>query len=391
MSLAKTVQEEMTRASWIRRMFEHGNELRRRYGADQVFDFTLGNPVLEPPQEIFDALRDLGERRTEGLHRYMTNAGFPKLRASVAQALSGSFPGMTANHVVMTTGAAGALNVVFKTILDPGDEVVTLVPYFAEYMFYCKNHGGVPTLCETAPDFDLDMGALARAITPKTRAVLINSPNNPTGRVYPKTSLEALGALLREREAAYGHPIYLVSDEVYREIVYIEDAPPSPASFHPHSFIVYSWSKSLSIPGDRLGYAAVSPGCEDAAALFDGMVFANRTLGFINAPATVQLAVLAALGAAPNVEWYRKRRDVLLVALRELGLSVHVPEGTFYLFPSSPEADEMPFIERALQERLLLVPGSGFGRKGHFRLSYTVDDQTLEGGLRALARALGRA
>lgn len=389
MGVAKNIQEAMTRASWIRRMFERANELRQQYGADQVFDFTLGNPILEPPAELLDALRAIAGRRSEGLHRYMTNAGFPEVRAAVAATLAADFPGITADHIVMTVGASGAINVVLKAILDPGDEVIVLSPYFAEYLFYVRNHGGAPVLCETGDDFDLDIEALARAITPRTRAVLLNSPHNPTGRIYPRASLEALARLLGEREAATGRPIHLISDEVYREIVYIDDLPPSPAAFHPNSFVVYSWSKSLSIPGDRIGYAAVNPRCEDAASLFDGMVFANRTLGFINAPATMQLALLAALSVKPDVAWYRKRRDLLLGALRDLGIAVHPPAGTFYLFPRSPEADEMPFIQRALSERLLLVPGAGFGRPGHFRISYTVTDQTLEGGLRALARALG--
>lgn len=391
MPVARCVQDAMTRASWIRRMFERAGELRKVHGADQVFDFTLGNPVLEPPPELLDALRDIAGRRGEGLHRYMTNAGFPEVRAAVAGTLAADFPGITADHVVMTTGAAGAANVVLKTLLDPGDEVVLLVPYFAEYLFYVTNHGGVPVLCETTPDFELDMEALSRAIGPRTRAVLVNSPQNPTGRILSGASLSALAGFLAEREATFGRPIYLISDEVYRDIVYVDDPPPSPASFHPHSFVLYSWSKSLSIAGDRIGYAAVSPRCEDAASLFGGMVFASRTLGFINAPAVMQLAVAAAISVKPDVAWYRQRRDRLLGALGDLGLEVRPPEGTFYLFPRSPGPDEMPFIERALAERLLLVPGAGFGRPGHFRISYTVTDQTLEGGLRALARVLGRA
>jgi aspartate aminotransferase len=194
---------------------------------------------------------------------------------------------------------------------------------------------------------------------------------------------------LAEREAAIGHPIYLISDEPYREIVYDGGAAPSPATFHPRSFQVYSWSKTLSIPGDRIGYVAVSPRCEDAATLFDGMVFANRTLGFVNAPATLQLVIPAVLSVRADVAWYRERRDRLTDALRRLGLEVASPEGAFYLFPRSPEPDEMPFIERAMSERVLLVPGSGFGRAGHFRMSFTVTDETLEGGLAALAKALG--
>lgn len=391
MPVATSVHEAMTRGSLIRRMFERGNELVREHGADGVFDFSLGNPSLEPPAELFDALAEIAARRGDGLHRYMTNAGFSHVREAVAAMLAADFPGITGDHVVMTTGAAGALNVVLKTILNPGDEVVVLVPYFPEYAFYVRNHGGVPVLCETGPDFDLDVEAASRAITARTRAILIDSPNNPTGRIYPRASLEALARLLAERERALGRPIYLVSDEPYREIVYVDGAPPSPATFHPSSFQVYSWSKSLALAGDRIGYAAVSPRCEDAGALFDGMVFANRTLGFINAPATMQLAVARLLSLRPDVAWYRAKRDRLVAGLRDIGLDVAAPDGAFYLFPRTPEPDEMPFIERALSEQVLLVPGSGFGRAGHFRLSYTVDDRTIEGGLAALARAMGRA
>jgi aspartate aminotransferase len=391
MPVARSIRQALARGSWIRQMFEQGNELARQHGPDSVFDFTLGNPVLEPPAELFEALREIADRRGEGLHRYMTNAGFSHVREAVAAMLAPDFPGITADHIVMTSGAAGALNVVLKTILDPGDEVVVQVPYFPEYLFYIQNHGGVPVLCETGPGFELDLEALSRVVTTRTRAIILDSPNNPSGRIYARASLEALARLLAERESASGHPIYLISDEPYREIVYVDGAPPSPATFHPRSFQVYSWSKSLCIPGDRIGYAAVSPRCEDAAALFEGLVHANRTLGFVNAPATMQLAVARLLSLRPDVAWYRSRRDLLVTALRDLGLEVATPEGTFYLFPRSPEPDEMPFIQAALAERVLLVPGSGFGRAGHFRLSYTVSDRTIEGGLAALSRVLGRS
>jgi len=389
MPVASTIADAMTRASWIRRMFEKGTELKRIHGAKNVFDFTLGNPFPEPPEAFFDAVAALAARKHEGLHRYMPNAGFPEVRAAVADKLSkdGVFPGITGNNIVMSVGAAGGMNVVLKAILNPGDEVIVLVPYFAEYLFYITNHNGVPVLAQTNDHFDIDIGELAKVITPKTRAVVINTPNNPTGRIYPEASLVALAQLLAAEEKRMGHAIYLIADEPYRELSYIDKLPPPPASLHANSFLCYSWSKSLSLPGERIGYIAVNPKIDDPEGLLDGLTFTTRTLGFVNAPAMMQLVVTKLLDTTIDVGWYRARRDRMLSGLLRAGYDVFSPEGTFYIFPKSPEPDDVAFVTRAVEERVLLVPGSGFGRPGYFRISYSVDDNTIEGGIEALARA----
>ena len=390
MPISKAILESARHSSWIRRMFEKGAELKRTYGVDQVFDLTLGNPVLEPPERFYDALADLANRRHEGLHRYMPNAGFPAVREAIAKKLSddGVFPGVTASGVIMSVGAGGGLNATLKAILDAGDEVVFLSPYFVEYIFYVRNHGGEPVIAETDERFDIDLDALAAAITPRTKAVILNSPNNPTGRMYPLESLEAMGKMLADKEREFGKPIYLLADDPYREIVYPDAPPPTPAVFHPNSFFIYSWSKNLSIPGDRIGFVAINPASDCPKALSDAITFTTRTLGFVNAPAILQLVVAEVLDLTVDVEWYRARRDRLLSGLRDAGYDIVTPEGTFYMFPRSPDTDDVAFANRAMNERVLVVPGSGFGRAGHFRLCYAVDDRTLEGGLEGLARLM---
>jgi len=391
MPVAKHIEEAMTRASWIRKMFEKGAELKRIHGAENVFDFTLGNPVLEPPDAFFEALAELAGKRGERLHGYMANAGFPAVREAIARKLDGdgTFPGITGNEIVMTVGAAGAMNTTLKAVLNPGDEVLVLAPFFVEYNFYTKNHGGVPVVVQTAPDFDLDVDAIAAAVTPRTKALLINSPNNPSARIYPRASLEALAGMLADKEKEIGGPIYVISDEPYRELVYIADPPPSPASFHPNPFMMYSWSKSLSIPGNRIGYVALNPKADDPKGLANALNFTIRTLGFVNAPASMQWIVGKLLDVTIDVEWYRLRRDRLVSALEEMGFEVPPAEGTFYVFPKSPDPDDVTFVNRAMEQKVLLVPGGGFGRKGYFRIAYCVDDASLDGGIEALRRVMG--
>jgi aspartate aminotransferase len=390
MPIASHIHEAMTRASWIRKMFEKGTELKRIHGDGNVFDFTLGNPILEPPREFYDALAELSRLREEGIHRYMPNAGMPSVREAIARKLSGDgvFPGLTANHVVMSVGAGGGLNVSLKALLNPGDQVVVLAPYFVEYLFYIRNHGGEPVVAETKPDFDLDPDALASAISAKTKAVIVNSPNNPSGRLYPRASLDAFCRVLAAKEKQLGHPIYVLSDEPYREIVYGKTVPPSPAALHPNSLMIYSWSKSLSIPGERIGYVAVNPKADAPGSIADALSFTTRVLGFVNAPASMQWIAARLLSVPLDLEWYRKRRDRLVEALRGMGFDLVPPDGTFYLFPKSPDPDDVAFVNRAVEERVLLVPGSGFGRKGHFRICYCVDEATIEGGIEALRRVL---
>jgi aspartate aminotransferase len=378
----------MSRASWIRRMFEEGNDLKARFGAENVYDFTLGNPVMEPPVELVDTLRRLTADPEVGAHRYMPNAGYPSVRAKMAAALAAEagVP-VEARHVVMTVGAACGLNITLKALLDPGDEVLILAPYFVEYIFYADNHGGVAKVVETDAGFMPDPAAIDAAIGPRTKVLILNTPNNPTGVVYPRSLQEELAATLERAEARVGHPIYVISDEPYRKISYGDEVAPSLAIFR-NSILCTSHSKDLALAGERIGFAAVHPDADDGDALVAAMTFAIRTLGFVNAPALMQRAVADLQHVTVDVGEYRRNRDLLLGALRDAGLECTQPGGAFYLFPRCPWDDDVAFIRQLQKHRLLAVPGSGFGRGGYFRLSYCVGREMIERALPALRRAL---
>jgi len=369
----------MQKASWIRKMFEEGDALKKQYGAENVYDFSLGNPNLDPPEKFFDVYETIAQERTHSKHAYMSNAGYPETREAVAEFLSEDHGiEIFGEHIVMTCGAGGALNVVLKTLLDPGDEIIIPKPFFVEYNFYIDNHGGVSKLVATRDDFSLDLDAIASEISEKTKAVLINSPNNPTGKVYDKQSIEALGSILKEKSQAFGKEIYLVSDEPYSKIVYDGVKVPSILQAYKDSIIVTSYSKDLSIPGERLGFIAVNPALEPLGDVMNGLVFANRTLGFVNAPATMQRVVRQVQGISVDIDIYKRKRDLLCGMLGDLGYSFNRPEGAFYLFPKSP-IDDVEFVRELQRERVLVVPGSGFGGPGYFRISYCVEDRVIEG------------
>lgn len=383
MPVARGLFEAMQAGSWIRRMFERGRDMKARVGPDAVFDLSLGNPLQEPPQAFRDALREIASEPPAGRHRYMTNAGFPEVREAIAAHLARErLLRTTGDHVVLCCGAGGGLNVALKTLLDPGDEVVVLAPYFVEYLSYVENHGGKPVVVQTDEAFLPDLAAIERALTDRTKALLLNSPNNPTGRVYPPELLKALAGILARRS----RPITILSDEPYREILHAGGTAPSVAALYPNTIQVYSWSKSLSIPGERIGYLAVDPEAPGAKDLVDGLIFSTRVLGFINAPATMQRVAARLLGLRTDVAPYREKLDRIVQSLRKSGYEFVMPEAAFYLFPKSPIADDVAFCEKALEERVLVVPGSGFGRPGHFRLAYCTDDRTIAEGLKALAR-----
>ena len=389
MSVAKKIAETAKSSSWIRQMFEEGARMQQLHGRDKVVDLSIGNPNLDPPQEFQDAILELVQDTSPGVHGYMTNAGYPETCAAVASYLSEEHGvEVKGHHVVMTSGAAGALNVIFKAILDPGEEVIVPRPYFVDYGSYVDNHQGVLKPFTTAPDFNLDLDAVAGALGPRSRAILINSPNNPTGRVYPEETIDGLGALLRERSRELGRTIYLVSDEPYRRIVYDGVQVPSVMSAYENSIVATSYSKELSLAGERIGYLAVNPHTENADELMAGLVLANRILGFINAPALMQRVVTRVQGVTVDVSPYKRNRDVLCECLRESGFTVNDAEGAFYLFPRSPLEDDVAFC-RELQEHLVLtVPGTGFGTPGYFRLAYCVDAEVVDRALPAL-RSVG--
>lgn len=379
MIVAAKIREFHSRGSAIRRMFEEGLRLKALHGADRVADLSIGNPDFPPPKLFREAFREAA--LADLPHAYMPNAGYPETRERVAQHLDrrGLLPGIGASHVVMTTGAAGAINVVLKTLLEPGDEVVVVKPYFLEYGFYIDNHGGRMVLADSRSDFELDAGAIERAVTPKTRAVLLNTPNNPSGRVYGESALREVAEVLTRASARYGRPILLLSDEPYREVVF--DGVPfvSPATLYPNSVICYSWSKSFSLSGERIGYAAVNPRLEteDAELFLSALAMCNRLLGFVNAPAFLQHVIARAVDAVPDIAHYERKRARLLTALDRAGIETVRPDGTFYLFPKTP-GDEADFVERLKQRLLLVVPGSAFGRSGHFRISFAAPDETVE-------------
>ncbi len=378
MPIASKINNFIERASWIRKMFEEGTALREEFGEQNVYDFTLGNPTMEPPKELHQELKRLANDPVPGMHRYMNNAGYEETRAAVAEVIAekSQLP-VNANNIIMTCGAGAALNVVLKTLLNPGDEVIILTPYFVEYKFYIDNQNGIPVEVITKDDFQLDLAAIASAITERTRAIIINSPNNPTGVIYPESTLKELGQLLAAKEKELGTTIVAISDEPYARISFGETVP-CIFNLVKNSVIVTSHSKDLALPGDRIGYLAASPEMTDVNLFMQGAVFCNRVLGFVNAPALMQRLVTSLQRVSVDIDEYRIKRDLLYNKLTELGFEVVKPGGGFYLFPKSPIADEMEFIRMAQKYRILLVPGSGFGAPGYFRIAYCVDNDMIE-------------
>jgi len=394
MAIAMKIASHISKSSWIRRMFEEGERLRQEFGADKIFDFTLGNPDVEPPEAFNRELLRLAENPLPGMHRYMNNAGYAETRSAVAAKLSkDSGVSVGAEQIIMTCGAGGALNVVLKTILNPGEEVIILAPFFVEYKFYIDNHGGVPVEVWTNHDtFQLDIGAIEKAITPKTRAIIICSPNNPTGVIYPAESLKKVGVLLKSIHERTGHLIYVISDEPYARIAFDGQHVPNIFPLIESSIIVTSHSKDLALPGERIGYLAANPRMATVSQFMEGAVFSNRVLGFVNAPALMQRLVATLQDESVNIDEYQAKRDLLVRELRSVGFSMVKPDGAFYLFPKSPIADDVEFVKLAQKHRILLVPGAGFGAPGFFRIAYCVDKKMIERSLpawRNLAKEAG--
>jgi len=389
MTIAKKIETAMSRSSWIRKMFEEGARLKSIHGAENVYDFSLGNPNIRPPAEFGAALKDaVAVSETEG-HGYMPNTGFPHVCQAIADFLSGEHDiKIAGNEVIMTCGAAGAMNIVLKAILDPGDEVITPAPYFVEYAFYADNHGGVLKSVPTRPDFTLDTNALSEAISGRTKAVILNFPNNPTGQVYSEESLRELGNLLTEKGRALNRTLYLISDEPYSKIIYDGVTVPSIFQCYTESVIASSYSKDLSIPGERMGFAAVNPNAAHKGELLAGMALANRILGFVNAPALIQRAVASVQGARVDVSEYARKRELLCDGLAECGYEFVKPAGAFYLFPKTPIPDDVKFVHTLQEELILSVPGSGFGGPGHFRIAYCVEDDTIVNAMPGFKRAI---
>lgn len=388
MSISDRIKDSIEKSSWIRRMFEEGAKLKAEFGAENVYDFSLGNPDLEPPAEFFNVLGKISSTRVAGIHGYMPNSGFTDVRNSVAKKIAKEHKlELDGNSVIMTCGAAGGMNIIMKTILDPGDEVIVIKPFFAEYGFYISNHQGVMVQVESSPDFSINTDNIKKAITNKTRAVIINSPNNPTGKIYSESDIENLAALLSSKTTS-GRPIFLISDEPYREIVYDGKTASPVLSKYRNAFVVSSYSKSLSLPGERIGYVAVNPQMTDHALVMAGLNLCNRILGFVNAPALMQRVVSELSEVSVAVDVYKRRRDIFIKGLREAGYNFADPEGAFYLFIKTPTDDDVSFVRHLQKYNILAVPGVGFGGPGYIRLAYCVAEDVIERSIPKFKEAL---
>lgn len=375
--------------SVIRAMFEEGKKLAQIHGAENVYDFSIGNPNVEPPERVKEIISEILNSESANLiHGYMNNSGYEDVRESIASFLNKKENlNLNLNNIVMTCGAAGGLNIILKTLLNPSDEVITFSPYFGEYGNYVNNFDGKLVVVPTdINNFEPDLEALGKAITPKTKALIINTPNNPTGVIYSSTFLENLGNLLEVKQKEFNSSIYLISDEPYREIVYNGAIVPCILKYYKNSFIGYSYSKSLSLPGERIGYVVINNDMDGFNDIVSSLNIANRILGFVNAPSLFQRVIAKCLDSEVDINIYKRNFDVLYNRLTDLGFTCVKPKGTFYLFPRTPIENDKKFCEDAKKFNLLLVPGSSFGCPGHFRISYCVSYDTVINSLPAFEK-----
>ncbi len=385
MPIADKMVNMVESASMIRKMFEEGIRMKKIHGAENVFDFSLGNPDVPPPEAVKKTILELLDDKSVS-HGYMPNTGFPHVRQAVADYLNKEYnAGLTPDLIVMTAGAAGALNDTLKALINPGEEILVPAPYFIGYNQYAFIAGATLKTAASLEDFHLDLDAIEAGINEKTRVLLVNSPNNPTGVVYTKSELEKLGTVLEKASKKYGKRIYMISDEPYRKIAYDVDVP-SMFDVYPHTIVLTSYSKELSLAGERIGYLAVNPKAEDAA-MIAGAAGVTNTMMYVNAPALFQQVVGKLQGVTVDIDIYKKRRDMFCKGLHEAGYEFDVPEGAFYLFPKSPIKDDVKFMGILKEQNILAVPGTGFGGPGFFRLSYAVPDKTIQGSLEGFKRA----
>lgn len=387
--ISNKMEKLVKNSSVIRAMFEEGKKLSAKYGEENVFDYSLGNPNVEPPKEIKQAIIDIINEEPQNLvHGYMSNSGYEDVRENIAEFINKkNNVNLTKDNIVMTCGAAGGLNIILKTLLNPEDEVIVIAPFFGEYENYVNNFDGKLVVVQADKEtFQPDIEALEKGITAKTKAIIINTPNNPTGVIYSSESLTKMAEVLRKKETEYKTSIYLISDEPYKEIAYDGVEVPFLLNYHKNSFIGYSYSKSLSLPGERIGYVVANSEMDDYEDVVQSLNVANRILGFVNAPSLFQRVIGRTLGAEVDVNIYKKNRDLLYNHLISLGFECVKPQGAFYLFPKSLIPDDKAFAEAAKKYNLLIVPGSSFGCPGHFRLSYCISYEKIEKSLQAFTK-----
>lgn len=379
--ISNTMREQVKNSSIIRAMFEEGKRLAALHGAENVFDFSLGNPSMEPPAEVKKAILEIiTEDNAMTVHGYMNNSGFEDVRAAIADSLNRRFATcFTSDNILMTVGAAGGLNVIFKTLLNPGDEVLTFAPFFGEYRNYVQNfQGQLVVVSPNTKDFQPNLEEFKQKITSKTKAVLINSPNNPTGVVYSEETIIALADTLRAKQKEYGTEIYLIADEPYRELAYDQVEVPYLTKYYENTIVGYSYSKSLSLPGERIGYLVIPKEAADYNNLIAAANIANRILGFVNAPSLFQRVIPKCLDAQVDVEGYNRNRELLYDALLSYGYECIKPEGAFYLFVKTPLENDIEFCNLAKSKNILIVPGTSFACPGYARIAYCVAYETIE-------------
>lgn len=374
--ISETILNLNRNGSAIRAMFEEGAKMAKEFGKENVYDYSLGNPSVEPPKEVKEAMTAvLTEESPNSVHGYMNNAGYEDVRQAIAEHLNKEHgTAFSARNILMTVGAAGGLNVILKVLLNPGDEVMTFAPFFGEYRNYVTNFAGKLVTVPTDPDTFLPVAEnLAAAITPKTKALIINNPNNPTGVVYSEEVIRKVAEVLEAKQKELGTSIYLIADEPYRELVYDGVTVPYLTKYYRNTIVGYSYSKSLSLPGERIGYLVMPDEIDDADEIIPGAAVANRVLGFVNAPSLIQRAIKRVLDSKVDVEIYNRNRELLLSKLTEYGYTCVKPQGAFYLFVKAPGGDDKAFVQAAKKYHLLLVAGSGFGGPGYLRIAYCVD------------------
>ncbi|HHT9130029.1 MAG TPA: pyridoxal phosphate-dependent aminotransferase [Candidatus Brocadiaceae bacterium] len=376
MSISNKVKEGIAASSWAIKMFE--DRSKSDFGTKEICDFRLGSPEIEPPAAFVEVLKDVANNPFPWMHRYAPLAGYTKTREAVAETLSKeSGLAFRAQHVVMAAGGAGALNIILKAILNHGEEVVVLAPLYLEYPYYIDNHGGVCRVAETNADFALNINNIAAQISPRTKAIIMNSPNNPTGTIYPEKDLKSVAKLLGEKSQEFGKDIFLIFDEAYQDIVYDGIKLPNIFKIYANTIVAASYSKPLSIPGERIGYAAVNPEMKEAGDVVDALTFANRILGYLSAPVLMQQVITKMQGVCVNIVEYQERRDMFYDALKNFGYSLMRPKGAYYLFPESP-VDDVVFAQELAKEGILVNPGRSFGRSGYFRIAFCVKKETIK-------------